>query len=132
MVYWKFKEFLSEAGGEFENWLNSLPLAHQAKIDLFISRLRLIKTWSKKLVYPLTGYRKIYELRIRGPHIEYRPLGCYGPDRNEFTLLIGVKEVESKFEPRDAPNKAVERQKLIQDRRFTKYYYGSRGEKKIN
>ena len=43
MTHWKFKEFVSESGGEFENWVNALPLAHQAKIDVFISRLRLIK-----------------------------------------------------------------------------------------
>jgi hypothetical protein len=122
-IYWKFKEFISESGGEFENWVNSLPPADQAKIDVFIGRLRLMKTWSPKLVFPLTGYRKIYELKIHGPGVQYRPLGCYGPGRNEFTLLIGAKEVGSKFEPKDAPNKAVERQKLIQDKRLTKYLW---------
>ena len=56
--------------------------------------------------------------------MQYRPLGCYGPDRNEFTLLIGAKEIGSKFEPKDAPNKAMERQRLIfQDGRFTKYLW---------
>ena len=122
-IYWKFKEFISESGREFENWVNGLPLADQAKIDVFIGRLRLMKTWSPKLVFHLTGYRKICEVKIHGRGVQYRPLGCYGPGRNEFTLLIGAKEVGDKFEPQNAPSKAVERQKLIQDPRFTKYLW---------
>jgi hypothetical protein len=121
-IYWKFREFVSDSGGQFENWVNGLPLADQAKIDLFIGRLRLMKTLPPKLVFPLKGYKKIYELRIKGPHMQYRPLGCYGPDKNEFTLLIGAKEVGDELEPKNAPSKAVERQKLIKDPKVTRYY----------
>jgi hypothetical protein len=128
MTYWKFKEFVSESRGEFESWLNDLPIRDQLKIEVFIKRLLTIENWPPKLVFPLKGYKKIYELRIKGPHVQYRPLGCYGPDRNEFTLLVGAKEEESKFEPKDAPDKAMERQKLIQDGRFTKYLWMSKKE----
>ena len=122
--YWKFKEFvdIGEDIGAFESWLNGLPLKDQAKIEAFIRRLELMKVLPPKLVFPLTGYRKIYELKIHGPALQYRPLGCYGPNRNEFTLLVGAKEEGSKFEPKDAPRKAVDRQKLIQDKRFTKLW----------
>jgi hypothetical protein len=123
MKYWKFKEFVSVSGAAFESWLNGLPLKDQAKIEAFIRRLEIIKLWPVNLVSPLTGYRKIYELRIYGPDVQYRPLGCYGPKRNEFTLLIGAKEEGSKFVPKDAPRKAMERRNLIiQNPRFTKYY----------
>jgi hypothetical protein len=129
IAYWRFKEFvLKPAIGEFEGWFDGLPDRDQAKIEVFINRLINIQNWPPKLVFPLSGYRKIYELKIHGPGVQYRPLGCYGPERNEFTLLIGAKEVGDKFEPKDAPNKAVERQALIQDRRFTKYLWMSEKE----
>lgn len=122
-VYWKFKEFVLGSDGVFGTWAKGLPQADQAKVDLFIDRLRLMKTFPPKLVFKLTGYKKIYELRIKGPHVQYRPLGCYGPGRHEFTLLVGAMEVENKFDPKDAPDKAVERQLLIGDKKVTRYLW---------
>jgi hypothetical protein len=122
--YWRFKEFvgIGDDIGAFESWLNGLPLRDQAKIEAFIRRLELIEHWPPNLVFPLTGYRKIYELKIRG-RIQYRPLGCYGPEHDEFTLLVGAEERDDKFEPKNAPAIATERQKLIQNPRFTRYLW---------
>jgi hypothetical protein len=126
--YWKFKDFVLQPGatlGVVESWIDGLPVKKdQAKIEAFIRRLEVIKNWPTNLVFPLTGYKKIYELKIKG-RIQYRPLGCYGPKPGEFTLLMGAEEKNHKFEPKSAPDMAVERQRLIQDQRFTKYLWTS-------
>jgi len=44
--------------------------------------------------------------------VQYRPLGCYGPERREFTLLIGAVEKGGKL-PRAALEAAVQRRKII-------------------
>jgi len=105
--YWSFYIFNIH---EFRAWKKGLPEDDKAKIDLFISRLEMIQTWPPKLVRHVSGYRKIYELRIFGNKVVYRPLGCYGPKRNQFTILFPMAiEKGNKFEPHNAPKRAQER-----------------------
>ena len=109
--FWHFKIFDIK---EFREWKKGLPSGDQAKIDLFISRLELIQNLPTKLVKPVKGYRKIFEIRIKGKNIVYRPLGCYGPEREQFTILYpDAIEKGGKFVPGDAPQRALGRRENI-------------------
>jgi hypothetical protein len=127
MVYniWKFKVFISINGVcDFEKWLKEQIPEDRAKIDIFIDRLLVTESWSKKHVRPLTSYSKINELVIKGKKIQLRPLGCFGPKRKEFTILLGAEERGDHFVPKDAPVRAERRQKLVvtDGERYTKDY----------
>ena len=122
---WIFKVFISVNDAcDFEKWFDDQIPEDRAKIRIFINRLIITELWSSKHVRPLTGYSKINELVIKGKKVQLRPLGCFGPYRKEFTLLLGAKEKGGKFVPKDAPDRAKERQELVMSdgERYTKDY----------
>lgn len=122
---WKLKVFISINGVcDFEKWLAKQLPEDRAKIDIFLNRLLITELWSRKHVRPLTGYSKINEIVIKGKNIQLRPLGCFGPNRKEFTILLGAEERGNHFVPKDALIRAEERQKLVitNGERYTKDY----------
>jgi len=56
----------------------------------------------------------IQKLRVKG-NVQLRPMLCKGPinNENEFTLLIGATERDSRFVPDKADEKASDRKKII-------------------
>lgn len=114
MKYWTIKAFKSSRN-EIIEWLNTLEPNHKQTVETFIRRLEITEKWDSTYFKPLVGYHGIYEIKIKFRKVLYRPLGCYGPGRKEFTLLIGAKEVGDAFKPKNAPQKAQERYKLIRD-----------------
>jgi len=56
----------------------------------------------------------IQKLRVKG-NVQLRPMLCQGPinNGNEFTLLIGATERDSRFVPDKADEKADDRKKMI-------------------
>jgi hypothetical protein len=116
MSFWKFKDYLDQAGGnEIRGWLDALSKKARIKIDQRIRHLENVRHFHQEPQYikKLVGYEGIYEIRIVFAGDQYRPLGCYGPERGEFTLLIGAFEIGDRFDPKDAPDKAVERMTII-------------------
>lgn len=110
---WAFRDFLDGRGlNVIRVWVGSLPPAAQAKIDTIIMLLQVQKIWPPQYVSALRGYAGIYELRAGSSGVQYRPLGCYGPGRKEFTILIGTVEKGGKL-PKDDCKTAVERKKII-------------------
>lgn len=92
----------------------NLPPKAQAKFDTIIEHLRdnPHTNWGG-YISPLTGHEGIFEIKFMSNRIVYRPLGCFGPDRHDFTLLIGAREHGDAFEPRNAPNIANDRRTVI-------------------
>ncbi len=116
--YWTFKAFKGSRN-EIDEQLDDLDPEPKQKIKAFIRRMENIEKWDSSYFKPLVGYHGIYEIKIKFKRVQYRPLGCYGPGRKEFTLLIGAIEKGSKLTPKDAAQKAQERCKLI--RRNVRY-----------
>jgi hypothetical protein len=127
MNYWIFRHFHNEQGTNLiEAWLAGLPLEDRVKIERRFAYLSAIKdksAWRPPPARKLKGTKKgidLYEIRISGNNILYRPIGCFGPKEDEFTVLIGAIEMsKGVFEPRRAVDIATKRFKLIhQDRRY--------------
>lgn len=116
MGFWTFKNYLSGNGENvIREWLHSLQKNARIKIDRRIRYLENVQYFHKEPQYikALAGYEGIFEIRVVLQNIQYRPLGCYGPDRAQFTLLVGAVERGSRFEPRDAPELALQRKEII-------------------
>lgn len=117
-----------EADGEntILAWLDSLrkdrrgePRA-KIKINTRIQFLEATENWHwpPQQISCLECHKRIYELRVVHKNIQYRPLGCYGPGEKEFTLLVGAREENNGFRPREAPRIAEQRRSIIfNDRR---------------
>ena len=110
---WTIRDYLDARGINVVcEWTNSLPFAAQAKIDSILVILQARKVWPPQYVSALTGYPQIHEIRIVSGGVQYRPLGCFGPGRREFTILLGSIEKGGKL-PKSDCAVAVERRKAI-------------------
>lgn len=113
MADWVFRDYLDQGGTNvIRAWLDSLPKAAKVKIDYRILLLRGISVWPPQYVSALKGCDDIYELRIGSSGVEYRPLGFYGPDRKEFTIVYGAIEKGGKL-PKESYKTAKERAKVV-------------------
>jgi len=120
--YWTFKVFVDERGIDvIGKWRKDLPLGDKARIRVRLAYMKTVKIWEPPLVKKLQGkkYDPIYEIRISGDKVEYRPLGFFGPGKHEFTLVIGARKKSGirgkpSWEPQDARETAKRRYELIQ------------------
>lgn len=116
-------EFVTGEGQTpFSAWLRGQGEDVQAEIDTRILVMRGMPMWPPKWVRAYKTYDKLLELRIPFKRVQYRPLGCYGPARREFTLLSGAIEKDGKI-PKAILQSAMDRMKLaLEDRRWVREY----------
>jgi len=116
MPLWTFKCFLSQANQDlFDLWYGAQSDAAKAKLDVIVEHFRdkPHTKWGGNYFFPLTGYSGIFEIKFRVANVLYRPLGCFGPDRMDFTFLIGANEQGDEFVPLNAPEIATQRMAVI-------------------
>src|SRR6266404_640307 len=93
MALWTFYDFCDARGVNLiRGWLDGLPPKASAKIDARILFMMAVPVWPEQYVSSLTGWPGLLELRVVLDGIQYRPLGFYGPERHEFTLVLGSRE----------------------------------------
>lgn len=101
-------------------WIDDQPVLAQAAIDVFIEQLAAMPDLRHPHTKVLTGpYDGMFELRIRTPKVEYRPLACYGPERRQVTILTGAIERGGKITPRSAYATALQRKANIHQEGYT-------------
>jgi hypothetical protein len=114
MGIWTFMDFVSDRGtNEILAWLNSreVPFAAKAKINARIVSLQGFPLFPDQYFSAYKGWDDIYELRVSFSGAQYRPLGCYGPERRQFTLLVGG--IEKGKIPKRLLEIADERRKIV-------------------
>lgn len=117
MPYLIFDYVNLQGVNEFKQWTTDLEKAQRAKLNEKIDKLEIYGD----ALYPemLTGtpVAGISKLRAKG-NVQLRPLLCKGPVdvSKEYTLLMGAKEVGSKWVPKGAPQSAnTKKQAVIAD-----------------
>jgi hypothetical protein len=126
MNYWTIKVYSKDGKTRItDKWLKSLPAGAQAEITTTLRYLQTQELWGRPYSAQLRGkFSLIHELRIKWQRNQYRPLGFFGPNEDEFTLLIGAIEKGSNFEPKNAPASADERRKLVLgDKKYAIKYF---------
>jgi hypothetical protein len=120
---WVFKVFVSERGtDEINEWMNGLPTKARVAIDQRINYLKTQRTWTTNDCKKYVGIPHIFEIRVCQNKVEYRILGCYGPDRGTFILLVGGIEKGGKL-PKPMREVAKERYKLVfKDKKYIDEY----------
>lgn len=95
-------------------WLSGLPKRERLRIGTILVYLAGQRSWRNiPYVKKLTDCDDIYEIIITINNIQYRPLGCYGPGRDEFTLIVGATKKGKIWVPQDAKSTAKRMAKLI-------------------
>jgi hypothetical protein len=108
-------DYTSENGNnEIKEWTSKLQTKERAKLNL---KLDMLTSKGHELfphVLTDTPTRGILKLRVKGK-VQLRPMLCKGPINNEqeYTLLIGATERDSKFVPDKADQTANQRKQTI-------------------
>ena len=114
---WTFYDFLEERGvNSIRVWLDSLPKKATAKINTRLLFMRGMAVWPEQYVSSLTSWPELVELRVVNGNVQYRPLGFYGPERREFTIVLGAVE-KSKLPSRVLENADANRKIVIKSGR---------------
>jgi hypothetical protein len=117
MALWLFKSYLDENGADvIANWYaTELNVKEQARFDKLLEHFRDNEQteWGGNYFKPLSGYDGIFEIRFEVQNILWRPLGFFGPNRSEFTILVGAREKGDAFIPKSAPNTALKRRDIV-------------------
>ena len=115
-MIWTFKDYLDSGGTNvIRSWLDSIPLKAMLKIDSRLLFLRAVKTWPPQYVSAITGWSDLFELRIVSGGNQYRPIGFFGPQQREFTLVHAVIE-KRKLQKHILETARARRQVIIDDK----------------
>lgn len=123
--FWAFYSFLDRGNCVIHKWMDDIGIKIKAagKIEARFRYLAFQQSWEPNLAKKLKGYDDIFEIRIRYESIQFRPLGCFGPGANQFSLLIGAIEKGDVFVPKNAPEVAKQRRELIYKNRSLIHEY---------
>lgn len=116
-------DFVNVQGkNEFKEWAASLEKRERAKLNEKLDKLAQHGDELYPEMLAGTSVSGIQKLRSHGK-VQLRPLLCKGPLINEktgkiedaYTLLMGAKEIGSKWNPPEAPEKANKKKKELID-----------------
>jgi hypothetical protein len=117
---WIIRDYVNGNVNEIRQWIDSLEVKRaRIKIDVRLKDLQSVAQLRYPYVEKWVGESGLYEVRVVFGGVQYRLLGCYGPNKQEFTLLVGATMRDDKLEPKNAVLIAKSRMPLIQDRRRT-------------
>ena len=132
MKRWTIQVFVGARGRDaFEKWLDEEGTEVEEALSAMVKRLSNLRRelWARPFVAKLHGYEDVYEIIISTKDKEYRPLGCFGPGEQVFTILIGASKKGGRkrgpivWDPPSAPETAEKRRKLVyQDRGYLRGY----------
>jgi phage-related protein len=101
MALWSFYDYIETTGrNPIRDWLDDLPPADCAKIDYRLRQMVIMSKWPEKWVSKYQGTDDIFEFRITGNKVQYRPLGTYYGTK-QYLLLAGAIEKGNKIPTSD-------------------------------
>jgi hypothetical protein len=99
-----------------EDWHRRLPTDAQADFDWVIRELAGTEEWRDSgRCKPLHGrLHGFVEIIFKTNKVQYRPVGRYGPNQREFSLLVGCSKKQRVYTPPAAFDLAARRWGLLQ------------------
>jgi hypothetical protein len=130
MSFWKFRVFRVAGVDVIDTWLTSLPVGIEERVRALLLHMANEKTWKGEYFKKLKRFDNLCEIRITG-RVQYRLLGCYGPGKNVFSLLLGTRKggaskgKSATYNPKNALEIADARSKMVlESGRHTDEYDG--------
>ncbi|WP_143451845.1 hypothetical protein [Janthinobacterium sp. 35] len=99
---------------EFKRWTESLQQVQRGKLRERIDKLMLHGDTLFPEMLAGTSVAGVQKLKVHGK-VQLRPLLCKGPIyvHQEYTMLLGAKEVGNEWEPGGAPEAAKSRKNEV-------------------
>lgn len=116
MALWTFYDYVETTGrNPIREWLDSLPQGDCAKIDYRLRQMAIFPKWPEKWTSKYQGTDELYEFRITGKNVQYRPLGTYFGAK-QYLLLTGAIEKGDKIPKSDIENAERRLARVREDR----------------
>jgi hypothetical protein len=122
MKQWQIMDYCSEADNNLiEEWYHDLSMDAQAAFDWVTQELSGTADWRGRSDFKaLRGKHSGFaEIIFRVENVQYRPVGCFGPSRRQFTLLVGCYKKQKVYNPPDAFDRAIKRWSLYKQGKAT-------------
>lgn len=114
MTVWTLFDYAELTGkNKIKEWLDGLPEADQARIDQRLLLMEAQRVWSEKWVSKYESAGNLFEFRIKGKNVQYRPLGSYF-GKLRYIILAGAIEKGGKIPTSDVET-ALERHKRVKE-----------------
>ncbi|MFM0115657.1 hypothetical protein [Paraburkholderia nemoris] len=116
---WLLKTYVNQAGKcdvreGYERGTDDLQAAFDVQMEFLCEQPR--HGWTRPKAAKLTvnkGFRDYFEVRIFADRVQQRPIGYFGPNNNDFTLLLWAIEKGDKLIPSGWHSKADSRRDAI-------------------
>jgi hypothetical protein len=99
-----------------DQWYSQFAMDEDVRAGLDVLMLYLRtqhrEGWIRPRYDTLRDANGVGELRFKVKRINYRPLGYFGPGRNEFTFLYFATKTD-KYDPRNAIQFAMDRKDVV-------------------
>jgi hypothetical protein len=133
---WRIMKFVSDSERDMiEEWLAKKVAIGERKglrieLETILRMLRLVRyeSWARPQFDWLQGdhCRGIGELIVNYHGVPYRPLGCFGPEPDQFTILIGARKDRKRkgkvqWDPENAIQTAVDRKAMLDEYHVCEY-----------
>ncbi len=120
-VVWTFFGYESPAGNrDVQRWIDEIPEAAHDELEDTLDYLGV----SPRDLWRRPGFDLlddgIAEIRFKTSRKQYRVFGCFGPERLQFTMLIGATKTsgkgKDKYKPMNARKTALRRKNEVESR----------------
>jgi len=117
MALWTFLDYVEISGrNPIRDWLNGILEEDQAKIDArLLLMMAMPPPWPEKWISKYRG-TELFEFRITGKKVQYRPLGIYF-GKMTYIILAGTIERGDKIPKRDVETAVQRLSNLRKDQR---------------
>lgn len=104
----------ADGANEIKKWTEGLQSKERGKLKEKIDKLAMHGEELYPQILTDSGVTGIQKLRVQGS-VKLRPLLCRGPmlPKEEYTFLLGAKEIGGRFSPKDAPETASKNKKIV-------------------
>ena len=113
---WKFKVYESPTGSQaLQKCIDELDAAVKQHFKVRVKYLSNtgIRDWKEPQAKKLKGVTGIYEIKFKANGVQHRPLGFFGPNDDEFTILVWATHKQDIYDPNDAISTAERRRNFI-------------------
>jgi phage-related protein len=101
MAVWRFFDYVElTKRNKIREWLDALPEGDRARIDSRLLMMAALPSWPEKWVSKYRCSGDLYEFRITGKGVQYRPLGTYYGAK-QYVILAGAIEKGDKVPKSD-------------------------------
>jgi len=79
-------------------------LKAELEVALAYLKVRDRQDWRRPHAHKMSKckkFRDFFEIRFKANNLQQRPIGYFGPDKNDFTILIWATEKGGKLKPED-------------------------------